>query len=126
MSRSQYITRYRPEYPVIAYANESLEEDSRILALYIGSRIYYSDRRMDSNNSIFFKFLESASSGQALAQILFKDGFTHILIRFDLLQHRIDTIMKSSEKDILKDFFQKYLREIYVANGIGLFALIPN
>ncbi len=40
-TREQYITRFRPEYPVIKYANEHLERDSTVLCVFLGNRGYY-------------------------------------------------------------------------------------
>ena len=45
VGREMYITRYRPEYPVMKFANEYLAADAKILGLYLGNRRYYSDRR---------------------------------------------------------------------------------
>lgn len=123
VSRSEYIARYRPEYPVIARANSVLPSDAKILALYLGNRTYYSDHAMDCNDSIFFNQLQLVKSAKELCLRLSKRGFTHILMRFDLLQQRINTRLSTTEKEVLKNFFQNYLREVYVKNGYGLFAI---
>lgn len=123
LSRSSYITRYRPEYAVITYANDTLNADAKILAFYLGNRIYYSNRQMDCNYTSFFKKLTATTSEEELLDFLNKQGVTHILIRFDMFQHHIDTRLGSTEKNVLKRFFQNCLYEMYVQNGHGLFAL---
>jgi 4-amino-4-deoxy-L-arabinose transferase-like glycosyltransferase len=123
VDRAAYITRFRPEYPAIAYANQTLASDAKILALYLGNRIYYSDIQMDCNYAPFFNVLGKCESERELFDFLLKQGITHLLIRFDLLQHRIDTILNATEKEVFKKFFQKYLVEKFVKDGHGLFEL---
>ena len=43
VTRSEYISKYRPEYPVIEYANSHLAKNSRILCVSLGNRGYYFD-----------------------------------------------------------------------------------
>jgi hypothetical protein len=123
ISRGEYITHFRPEYPVIAQANQTLAPDAKILAIYLGRRIYYSDRRMDCNYTFFFDALGESKSELELYDFLLQNGVTHLLIRFDLFQYHMDTMLDGAGRDLLKRFFQKHLHEIYVNGGHGLFAL---
>lgn len=123
VSRNDYITRYRPEYPVIVRANQTLDVDAKILALFLGNRIYYSDRKIESNYGFFFKGLSQDSSSKALYQRLKQKGITHVLMRFDLVQHRLEKVLGRHERKVLTEFLQTHLRRIHAQNGYGLFKL---
>ena len=41
VDRAAYITRHRPEYPLVRYANQHLMKGDRILCVFLGNRRYY-------------------------------------------------------------------------------------
>jgi len=84
MDRNAYIAKYRPEYKVIQFANENLSPNTKILALFLGNRRYYSDREMIFGNSVFRKMIKSSDVAAEVSTELKKMGFTHLLIRYDL------------------------------------------
>ena len=44
VTRSEYLTRALPEYPVFAYANRQLPPKAKIYLLFLGRRSYYCER----------------------------------------------------------------------------------
>ena len=67
VNRETYIERYRPEYPAIKYANKNLARRSKILGLFLGNRLYYSDREIIFGDGFFRNTVNRAEiSGEYL------------------------------------------------------------
>ena len=62
ISRDQYIEKFRPEYAAIHHANSVLPSDAKILSLFIGGRVYYSDRNMVSDIHLFQAIIHGSAS----------------------------------------------------------------
>ena len=77
LPRDDYITRYRGEYPAIQFINRQLPPTAHLLALGLGNRIYYSDRRMECNPDFFKSAIAAAPSADSLADILRSRGYSH-------------------------------------------------
>jgi prepilin signal peptidase PulO-like enzyme (type II secretory pathway) len=125
ITRADYIRKFRPEYSAIEYANHALPRDAKILCLFIGNRIYYSDRTVILDYEKFFKSLRAAKTAQELVRELDLQGISSLLIRFDLLQQRIDSNLTTKEKEVLSVFFREQLRPLLIKDGYGLYALDP-
>ncbi|MFZ5573408.1 MAG: ArnT family glycosyltransferase [Thermodesulfobacteriota bacterium] len=123
ISRADYIRRYRPEYPVIDHANRNLRGDVKILALFLGNRIYYSDHEMDCNYKKFFKNLKQLNGPEELYHVLKANRYSHVIVRFDALEQWAETILPEKERELLALFFQRHLKKIYARDGHGLLEL---
>ncbi len=123
ISRSDYIRKFRPEYPVIEFANRKLPPNAEIVALFIGNRIYYSDHHLDCNYNRFFDMVKRADSAEDLYDTLTRRNVSHLLVRFDLLQEWMNTMLSEPDKNRLAMFFQRQTRLLYAKDGHGLFAL---
>ncbi len=84
--RDAYIANYRPEYTTIQYANRNLPNNAKILALFLGNRLYYSDRDLIFGNNLFRKSVKMAESSDMIIAEMQKKGFTHLLIHYDPFQ----------------------------------------
>jgi len=126
VERDAYITRYRPEYTVIQYANGHLAADAKLLVLFMGNRSYYSDRELIFGNNLFLKLVKKADSAQAILSDLQQREFSHLLIRYDLFNNWTDKQFSDREKKMLKVFFDRYVRHLLSSKGYGLFELIDN
>ncbi|MGV7222948.1 MAG: ArnT family glycosyltransferase, partial [Nitrospinales bacterium] len=84
MSRDTYITKYRPEYSIYQYVNRHLPDNAKLLGLFLGNRLYYSNRDLIFGVSEFKKIVSSADSEKKFLKELREKGFTHLIIRFDL------------------------------------------
>ena len=60
VTRDDYITQYRPEYPLIQYANTHLSPDDRLLGIFLGQRRYYFDRDITFNEGILLAAVRRA------------------------------------------------------------------
>jgi hypothetical protein len=123
VERDTYITRYRPEYTVIQYANSHLAANAKLLVLFMGNRRYYSDRELIFGNNLFLKIVRKVDSAQAILNDLQKRGFSHLLIRYDLFNNWTDKQFRDREKRMLKVFFDRDARHLLSKSGYGLFEL---
>jgi 4-amino-4-deoxy-L-arabinose transferase-like glycosyltransferase len=123
--RDAYITRYRPEYTVIQYANRNLSDKAKILALFLGNRRYYSDREMIFGNNLFRKSVKTAESSDMITAEMQRNGFTHLLIRYDLFNRWSAVQFDDAEKGVLKTFFENHLTQLFSQSGYGLFRIKP-
>jgi hypothetical protein len=126
VGRDAYITRYRPEYTIIRYANRHLGAESKILALFLGNRRYYSDRDLVFANNLFRNIIKNSDTAQGARQKLQRRGFTHIVIRYDLFNQWTDKQFSNIEKMRLKTFFARDARQVLSRKGYGLFQLADN
>ena len=127
ISRDDYITHYRSEYPVIQYANRNLQSEAKILALFLGKRSYYSDREMITGNSLFKKLVEPSDSADMLAYKMNQMGFSHLLVRFDLFNRWSSLQLKDPEKQqMIMDLFNHRTKRLISSGGYGLFQLNVN
>jgi 4-amino-4-deoxy-L-arabinose transferase-like glycosyltransferase len=123
VGRDAYITRYRPEYTIIQYANTHIAANAKLLVLFMGNRRYYSDRELIFGNNLFLKSVKKVGSAQAILNDLQKRGFTHLLIRYDLFNKWTDKQFSDREKKMLKVFFARDVKPLLSKNGYGLFEL---
>ena len=106
LQRDAYITTYRGEYPAIQFINRRLSPSAQLLALGLGNRIYYSDRRMDCDPEFFKNAIGIAHSADSLADVLRSRGYSHLLIRRHYFRHFFYDHM-SDEKRMIFDHFRE-------------------
>jgi 4-amino-4-deoxy-L-arabinose transferase-like glycosyltransferase len=124
LDRDAYIVKYRPEYSIYQYANRHLPDSSKILGLYLGNRRYYCDRKLIFGQKAFQESIQRAQSLEELIKGLQMDGYTHLMIRFDLFNQYINKQFDERQKQMLQAFFKAHLRAVSSKNGYGLFELI--
>jgi 4-amino-4-deoxy-L-arabinose transferase-like glycosyltransferase len=125
VGREVYIKRFRPEYALISYINGKLPEDTIILCLFIGNRIYYFDRQINWNPEILTEAVNNADSIDQIGKNLAKLGITHLLVRFDLTQSWIRRTFDEEHEALLRAYLQNRATQIGNHGGYGLFALSP-
>lgn len=121
VSRDDYITKHRPEYPAIQFASQFLHRDSKVLCLFLGNRGYYMDFEPIFDNpfkSVTHSLLRQllTDNNISLNSELRRMGITHILLRYDLTQTWFRQLDPSAQKTISL-FFQRNTREIYGEKG---------
>ena len=122
VTREAYILRHRPAYAVVDYANRHLPQDARIMGLFMGNRRYYCDRQLIFGESRLTKEVTRAQSTDSVGRSLNKQGYTHLILRFDLLK-RWSGSLNDRERAILVDFLNRDLELIYRKSGYGLYRL---
>jgi hypothetical protein len=120
VSRDVYITYRRPEYPVLTYANQQLSGNQVILALFIGNRIYYSDRRMVSGETWFTQTIIQAVSIKDIQEEVIRKGYSHILANMDLVNQWLKTFERPDQEKIA-EFFKHHVNILKQNNPYALF-----
>ena len=108
VGREMYITRYRPEYPVMKFANEHLAGDAKILGLYLGNRRYYSDREIEFGENFLSRTVILSASADGVRKALVDSGFTHVMVNLDLVRRWVSTL-NSREKAVFAEFYNQDL-----------------
>jgi 4-amino-4-deoxy-L-arabinose transferase-like glycosyltransferase len=123
LSREEYIQKFRPEYAALSFANQNLPETSRILGLFNGNRIYYSQRDLICDSEAFRDALHASRSAADLARQLESNKISHLLVRLDLFNHWAKGQFGESEQAVLHSFFREKLRRLYLGHGYALYAI---
>ena len=122
-SRDEYIVRYRPEYSVVQYMNQTLPPNAKVLALFLGNRGYYCDREVIFGDDLFKNIVKNGDSPGMIRKSLRKKGLTNLLIRYDLFNRWVESQFDGKEKEMLKQFFNGYVTLLSNQAGYGLYAL---
>jgi 4-amino-4-deoxy-L-arabinose transferase-like glycosyltransferase len=113
IGRDDYIKKYRGEYPVIQFVNRQLPPTTRLLALYLGNRIYYSNREIVCDDDFFKKAIAAASSADALADILRSRDFSHLFIRSDFFKYFIFDYLSKEKRRVFNDFLKTRTNKLF-------------
>lgn len=90
ISRDDYITAFRPEYPAIQFANTIVPDKSKVLCIFLGNRGYYMDfppifEQPYTSGSILARFLATDEKPEhTILDELRQHHILHILLRTDL------------------------------------------
>lgn len=122
-TRDAYITKRRPEYPLVQYANALLEADARILALFLGQRRYYFDRDVVFSEGLIGNVVANAQSPEEIGPRLKALGITHLMVRKDLFHRWLGFSLSPEEIDRLNLFWETHTRKLKESNGFALFKI---
>ena len=127
VSRDEYITRYRPEYPVMQYANQNLPADARILFVFVGKRGYYCDRTyvLDGAGSsgLLMKIVSRSDTPEEIASTLRGSGVTHMMFQSDIFNRWVNEDVSGEKRGLFKVFLRRYTKLIYSHHLFGLVAM---
>ena len=123
VSRDAYIAKYRPEHSIHQYVNRHLPDNIKILGLFLGNRLYYSQRDLRFGVKEFKKIVNRVDSERNVLSELRRRNYTHLIVRFDLFNQWTNTQFDNSKKIILKTFFDNHVNHILSKDGYGLFEL---
>jgi len=123
VTRDEYITTYRPEYPVVQYANKNLSEKSKILSVFLGNRRYYSDREMVFNEKIFLETIKTSKSSEKVLRKLKNKSITHIILWEKLFIEWAKINFDKKELVMLQLFFKNRAKLLFASGGYRLYQL---
>ena len=106
ITRDDYIKKYRGEYPAIQFVNRQLPPATRLLAIYLGNRIYYSDREIICDDVFFKNAIAAALSADALADTLQSRDFSHLFMRSDFFKHFIFDYLSNEKRRLFNRFLK--------------------
>ena len=127
ITREQYITAYRPEYPAIQYANSLLPPDAKVLCIYLGNRGYYMNfqpvfEQPYDSSGIFSTFLRLNDQKKDILKLISKKGITHILLRDDLTGTWFN-LLTPQQKTFISPIFQNLTQPMFKLKGHTLFRI---
>lgn len=127
VSRDAYIERFRPEYPVLVFANKNLPSDARILFLFLGERGYYCDREylldMRDKRSLIQGLVKNGRGPDDVWAGLREKGITHLLINLAIFDRWAKESFTREEMAILRSFFGERTKTLRIHKDYGLFVL---
>lgn len=127
LSRDDYITKYRFEYPAMQYVNDSLPANALILFLFIGKRGYYCDRKYipDTVGQLksLHRLVELSDDCEKVWLGLRKKGVTHLMIQMGFFSRWANDSFVLEKRQVLQDFFKNHLRLLYSRDGVEVFSL---
>ena len=124
VSRNAYITQRRPEYPLVIHANQHLTDDHVILSLFMGNRIYYSDKPLVSGETWFTQSILQAPSVKEIQEGLLDRGYTHILANMDLVHQWLKTFEQPDQVKVAA-YFNDHARVLARNRPYALFEVGP-
>ena len=101
VSRDDYITAFRPEYPAIQFANTVVPQGAKVLCLFLGNRGYYMDfqpvfEQPYASGSVLARFLAADTPDYTITDEMRRHNISHILLRTDLT---VQWLQQLSEQD---------------------------
>jgi len=124
VSRDAYIQKHRPEYAANMFINRNLDGDSRILCLFTGNLIYYSDREMLCDSELFRRIIRTAPSAEAARERLFQLGISHLLLHGPIFTRWADSQFDDRARGVLQNLFKQDLDGIFQSHDYYLFQLV--
>jgi len=128
VTRDEYITKYRPEYPAMQYVNKNLPPESRLLFIFLGKRGYYCDRDYipDTQGQVnrLYQLIKKSNSPHEVWRDFEKMRITHLIIQIGIFNGWVNDLFDVEKRKLVKEFFTKHVSLLYSANGVGVFRLI--
>ena len=130
VTRDEYITKYRPEYPATQYVNQNLPPESRLLFIFLGKRGYYCDRDYipDTHGQVnrLYQLIKNSNTPHQVWLGFKKMGVTHLMIQIGVFNGWVNDLFDVEKRKFVKEFFTKHVSLLYSANGVGVFRLIKD
>ncbi len=127
LSRDEYISIYRFEYPVMEYINENLPSDALLLFIFLGKRGYHCHREyipdtVDHVNKVL-EIVKNSNRPHEVGLCFKKMGITHLIIQLDFFNQWMDDVFTIEEQELWQGFLNNHLMLLYLKNGVGVFEL---
>jgi hypothetical protein len=120
VTRDEYISTYRPEFPAIQYANTHIPPDSRVLCLFLGNRGYYMQFQpvfeQPYSSGVFSRFLASEQLQRSIIEELHDQGISYILFRTDLTAEWLQRLSDLDRQRIMP-LFADADKPLWSSNG---------
>jgi len=124
VSRADYISRFRADFKLHAYASRNLPNNATILGLFLGKRGYYSQRKIIFKAPLIKDLVARHAQPQEVAKALQTMGITHLMFKRDLLERWVTDNFNLTETKTLEMVFNDHLTLLYGYRGYFLYELI--
>jgi 4-amino-4-deoxy-L-arabinose transferase-like glycosyltransferase len=129
ITKEQYITRFRPEFPVIEYANNLLQRDTKVLCMFLGKRGYYMNFEpifdRPTGGGVLTSILKKNTQENNLQAALSAQDIHYILLRNDLTQYWHQHLSEKKQKKV-SQFFQKNTKKLFANESYSFYGLLNN
>jgi hypothetical protein len=126
VTRSEYIEKFRPEYPVLQFANQDLTQETKILAFFLGNRRYYSDHDISFNHSGFKSAVQNSKTSDEIFQYLKKFHYSNLIIHYPAFNSWVNVSFNAEEKKRTQDFMDINTKLLFSKNNHGLYQLLSS
>ena len=127
VSREEYISKFRPEYPIMQYINKNLSSDTLVLFLFMGNRGYYCDRDylfdMKGTRSLLEEITEDSDTVEDIWERLLGMKVTHILMHHGIFSQWVDTNPSNKGRTMIHQFVNTYLDVLCREKEYNLYVL---
>ena len=126
-SRTAFLERTLPDYPVFEFVNRSLPESARIYLLFMGRRAYYCERDyyhdLGDNPALLLQAIQKARSGTEVAHDFGPRGITHLVAREDLLKPFLENNLTPEAVRVWNAFARDHLERLYQDGRYAVYRL---
>jgi hypothetical protein len=126
VTRSEYIEKFRPEYPVLQFANQDLTQGTKILAFFLGNRRYYSDHAISFNHSRFKSAIQNSKNSEEIFHHLKKFHYSNLIIHYPAFNSWVNVSFNAEEKKRTQDFMDINTKLLFSKNNHGLYQLLSS
>ena len=127
LSRDEYITKYRPEYPAMKFMSNNLPSDALVMFVFLGKRGYYCNREFvpDTETRIkkIYRLIKNSKEPDDIRLSLSGEGITHLAIHIDLFERWVSRMFKKEKHELLNEFFRTRTRLLYSGSGVAVFEI---
>ncbi|MBC2703252.1 phospholipid carrier-dependent glycosyltransferase [Desulfobacula sp.] len=123
VTREEYIEKYRPEFAVLNFSNSNLNENTKLLGLFLGNRGYYSDHEINFNTGDLREIIKKSNTCNDILSELKLLKFTDIVLNYEKFNNWVNVNFSKQEKIIIKDFFNLSVIISFTKGGYGLYHL---
>lgn len=123
-SREEYLTDKLPDYPAIKFANQIQSDHTKILALFLGNRLYYFDKPVEFGTQTFAKMVVDTTAEMTLSSHLQKNSFTHCIIGVNHFEPWANQSFADGQKKNISRWLKDDCRLLFSKNGYAVFELL--
>jgi hypothetical protein len=125
VSRDQYISKYRFEYPAMQYINANVPDNARVFLLFLGNRGYYCDRDYLLGEGRFKRLVTQASDPSGLIKELSRMKVTHLVICAPIFDKWAKDNFSTDQQRLLKAFFSDKTKLLFHQSQVAVYVLSP-
>jgi len=126
ISRDEYISKFRPEYPAILYANTHLPTNAKVLCIFLGNKGYYMNFRPvfepRTGIEVLSKYLDRDICGKEIIKGLKNDDINYALLRDNLTTWWFRQL-KNKQKSCVSTLLKNAETPLFSKDGYTLFKI---
>lgn len=123
VTRDEYIQKFRPEYAALTYMNANISTGSKIFAIFLGNRMYYSEHFLEMRSQFFFDYVQTSADAAELESRLRSNGYTSFLFNIGLVNEFASDFMDTDALKRLDEFLRIYCERVFYKDGYAVYRL---